>query len=217
MSAASPVSSTMRLSRAVAAVPPSGIREFFDVVSQMEDVISLGVGEPDFGTAWRVREAAIYGLEQGRTTYTANSGLLDLRSAVASSLAGRYGLEYDPEDEILITVGVSEGLDLALRAVLDPGDEVLIPEPSYVSYGPCTLLAGGSPIYVPAGRESDFEVSVDEIARRIGPRTRAILIGYPNNPTGAVMPRAELERLARLAAERDLLVISDEIYDRLVY
>jgi aminotransferase len=206
-----------RLSRRVTELPPSGIRRFFDLITTLEGVISLGVGEPDFTTPWHIREAAIHSLERGYTMYTSNLGLPDLRRAIARHLAGRYGVEYDPDAEILVTVGVSEGLDLALRAVLDPGDEVLIPEPSYVSYGPCALLAGGTPVYVPASRESDFEVSVDEIARRITPRSRAILIGYPNNPTGAVMPRAELERLARLAAERDLLVISDEIYDRLVY
>jgi aminotransferase len=206
-----------RLSRRVADLPPSGIRRFFDLITTLEGVISLGVGEPDFTTPWHIREAAIHSLERGYTMYTSNLGLPELRRAVARHLAERYEVQYDPDAEVLITVGVSEGLDLALRAVLDPGDEVLIPEPSYVSYGPCTLLAGGTPVYVPAGRERDFEVSVDEIARRVSPRTRAILIGYPNNPTGAVMPRAELEQLARLAAERGLLVVSDEIYDRLVY
>jgi aminotransferase len=206
-----------RLSRRVADLPPSGIRRFFDLITTLEGVISLGVGEPDFTTPWHIREAAIHSLERGYTMYTSNLGLPELRRAIARHLVQRYDVQYDPDTEILVTVGVSEGLDLALRAILDPGDEVLIPEPSYVSYGPCTLLAGGTPVYVPASRETDFEVSVDEIERRITPRTRAILIGYPNNPTGAVVPRAELERLARLAAERDLLVISDEIYDRLVY
>ena len=217
MSAAAPVSSTMRLSRAVAAVPPSGIRQFFDVVSQMEDVISLGVGEPDFGTAWRVREAAIYGLERGRTTYTANSGLLDLRSAVASSLADRYGLEYDPEDEILITVGVSEGLDLALRALLDPGDEVLIPDPAYVAYPPCVSLAGGVPVWVPAPARDGFIPQADELERRITPRTRVLLLNYPGNPTGAVPDRAALDAIADVVRRHDLVVVSDEIYDRLSY
>src|SRR5829696_4392839 len=167
MSAASHVHSTMRLSRVVTAVPPSGIREFFDVVSQMEDVISLGVGEPDFGTAWRVREAAIYGLERGRTTYTASSGLFELRRAIASSLTRRYRLDYDPEHEILITVGVSEGLDLALRALLDPADEVLISDPAYVAYPPCVSLAGGVPIWVPALTEDGFIPRAEELERRI--------------------------------------------------
>jgi aminotransferase len=217
MSPASHVSSTMKLSRAVTAVPPSGIRQFFDVVSQMEDVISLGVGEPDFGTAWRVREAAIYGLERGRTTYTANSGLFDLRSAVASSLAGRYGLEYDPEAEILITVGVSEGLDLALRALLDPGDEVLIPDPAYVAYPPCVSLAGGVPVWVPAPARNGFIPPTDELEKRITPRTRVLLLNYPGNPTGAVPDRAALTAIADVVRRHDLVVVSDEIYDRLSY
>jgi aminotransferase len=217
MSAAAQVSSTMRLSRAVTAVPPSGIRQFFDVVSQMEDVISLGVGEPDFGTAWRVREAAIYGLERGRTTYTANSGLLDLRSAVAKFLAGRYGLEYDPEDELLITVGVSEGLDLALRALLDPRDEVLIPDPAYVAYPPCVSLAGGVPVWVPAPARDGFIPQADELERQITPRTRVLLLNYPGNPTGAVPDRDALNAIADVVRRHDLVVVSDEIYDRLSY
>ena len=169
-------SGALRLSRAVESVPPSGIRQFFDVVARMEDVISLGVGEPDFGTAWRVREAAIYGLERGRTTYTANSGLLELRTAIAASLAGRYGLDYDPERELLITVGVSEGLDLALRALLDPGDEVLIPDPAYVAYPPCVSLAGGVPVWVPAPAGDGFVPRAEALERAITPRTRVLLL-----------------------------------------
>lgn len=206
-----------RLARRVAELPPSGIRRFFDLLSTLDDVISLGVGEPDFVTPWHIREAAIHSLERGYTMYTSNHGLIELRRAVARHLEHLYGVRYDPASEILITVGVSEGLDLALRALVDPGDEVLIPEPSYVSYGPCTQLAGGSPVYVPARLSDDFRVDPAELAKRITPRTRAILIGYPNNPTGAVMPRSELEKVARLAAEHDLIVLSDEIYDRLVY
>jgi aminotransferase len=225
MSAESEVGSTegrpagvaVRLSRAVEAVPPSGIRQFFDVVTRMEDVISLGVGEPDFGTAWRVREAAIYGLERGRTTYTANSGLLELRTAIARALDRRYGLAYDPDGEILITVGVSEGLDLALRALLDPGDEVLIPDPAYVAYPPCVSLAGGVPVWVPAGAEDGFIPRADELARRITPRTRVLLLNYPGNPTGAVPSRAALDAIAAVVREHDLVVVSDEIYDRLSY
>ena len=208
---------SVRLSRAVEAVPPSGIRQFFDVVSRMEDVISLGVGEPDFGTAWRVREAAIYGLERGRTTYTGNSGLLELRRAVSRALTARYGLDYDPESELLITVGVSEGLDLALRALLDPGDEVLIPDPSYVAYPPCVSLAGGVPIWVPTAAEDGFVPRAEEIARRITPRTRALLLNYPGNPTGAVPDRAALAAIADVVRAHDLVVVSDEIYDRLSY
>ncbi|HEV8637716.1 MAG TPA: aminotransferase class I/II-fold pyridoxal phosphate-dependent enzyme [Chloroflexota bacterium] len=206
-----------RLARRVAELAPSGIRRFFDLISTLDGVISLGVGEPDFVTPWHIREAAIHSLERGYTMYTSNQGLIELRRAVARHLERLYRVSYDPAGEILITVGVSEGLDLALRALIDPGDEVLIPEPSYVSYGPCTQLAGGRPVYVPARRERDFRVDPAEVAKRVGPRTRAILIGYPNNPTGAVMPRRELEKIARLAAERDLVVLSDEIYDRLVY
>ena len=206
-----------RLSRRVAELPPSGIRRFFDLLASLDDVISLGVGEPDFVTPWHIREAAIHSLERGYTMYTSNHGLVELRRAVAKHLEHLYGVSYDPGSEILITVGVSEGLDLALRALIDPDDEVLIPEPSYVSYGPCTQLAGGTPVYVPARLEDEFRVDPAEIARRITPRTRAILIGYPNNPTGAVMPRGELEKIARLAEQHDLIVLSDEIYDRLVY
>jgi len=211
------MSAPLKLSRAVEAVPPSGIRQFFDVVTRMEDVISLGVGEPDFGTAWRVREAAIYGLEQGRTTYTANSGLLTLRSAISSSLTQRYSLEYDPEDEILITVGVSEGLDLALRALLDPGDEVLIPDPAYVAYPPCVSLAGGVPVWVPAHAGDGFVPRGDELERRITPRTRVLLLNYPGNPTGAVPDRPALDAIADVVRRHNLVVVSDEIYDRLSY
>lgn len=213
----SPSGNQLRLSRVVEAVPPSGIRHFFDVVSRMEDVISLGVGEPDFGTAWRVREAAIYGLERGRTTYTSNSGLLELRSAISAALAARYGLEYDPERELLITVGVSEGLDLALRALLDPGDEVLIPDPAYVAYPPCVSLAGGVPVWVPATAADGFVPRADALERAITPRTRALLLNYPGNPTGAVPDRAALEGIAGVVRRHGLAVVSDEIYDRLSY
>ena len=207
----------MKLSRAVEAIPPSGIRRFFDVVSQMDDVISLGVGEPDFGTAWRVREAAIYGLERGRTSYTANSGLLELRQAIAAALRGRYGLEYDPAHEVLVTVGVSEGLDLALRALLDPGDEVLVAEPCYVAYPPCVALAGGVPVSLPTSAADGFVPRADVAERLVTPRTKAIVLNTPSNPTGAVLGRAALEALADVARRHDLLVISDEVYDRLSY
>jgi aminotransferase len=209
--------STLRLSQAVEAVPPSGIRQFFDVVSRMEDVISLGVGEPDFGTAWRVREAAIYGLERGRTTYTSNSGLLELRRAISGALSQRYGLQYDPEQEILITVGVSQGLDLALRALLDPGNEVLIPDPAYVAYPPCVSMAGGVPVWIPTYAEDGFTPRADEIERRITPQTRVLMLNYPGNPTGAVPDRAALEAIADVVRRHDLVVVSDEIYDRLSY
>jgi aminotransferase len=207
----------MKLARAVQGIPPSGIRRFFDVVSQMDDVISLGVGEPDFGTAWRVREAAIYGLERGRTTYTANHGLLELRRAVAGHLRRRFGLDYDPGSQVLITVGVSEALDLALRALLDPGDEVIVPEPCYVAYPPCVLLAGGVPVPLATRAEDGFVPRAEAVAALVTPRTRALLLNYPNNPTGAAPTREELLALAEVARRHDLVVISDEIYDRLCY
>jgi aminotransferase len=207
----------MRVSRILDSIPPSGIRRFFDIVSQMEDVISLGVGEPDFITPWRIREAAIYSLERGYTQYTSNWGLLELREEVARLLDRRYGLEYRPEGEILITVGVSEGLDLALRAILNPGDEVLIPEPCYVSYRPNTLLAFGVPVPVGSDASTGFRVSIEALERAITPRTRAVLLNYPNNPTGATLRRPDLEKLAALAERHDLLVISDEIYAELTY
>jgi len=207
----------MRVSRVLQAIPPSGIRRFFDIVSQMDDVISLGVGEPDFVTPWRIREAAIYSLERGYTQYTSNWGLLELRQEIARLLDRRHGLEYRPEGEVLVTVGVSEGLDLALRAVLNPGDEVLIPEPCYVSYGPNTLLAGGVPVSIPSDAASGFRVSPERLEAAITPRTRALLLNFPNNPTGATLRRPDLERLAALAERHDLLVISDEIYSELTY
>ncbi|MBI2321640.1 MAG: aminotransferase class I/II-fold pyridoxal phosphate-dependent enzyme [Chloroflexi bacterium] len=206
-----------RLAERVRAIPPSGIRRFFDLLSSMQEVISLGVGEPDFVTPWHIREAAIYALERGETSYTSNDGLLELREALARHLDERYGVAYDPQTELLITIGVSEALDLALRAILDPGDEVLVPEPCYVSYVPGVMLAGGVPVTVPTRAEDGFAVRVEELAARLTARAKALLIGYPNNPTGAVMTRDQLAQVAAFAAEHDLLVISDEIYDRLVY
>ncbi|MBA3414932.1 MAG: aminotransferase class I/II-fold pyridoxal phosphate-dependent enzyme [Chloroflexia bacterium] len=183
----------------------------------MDDVVSLGVGEPDFGTAWRVREAAIYGLERGRTSYTGNSGLLELRQAVAAHLRRRYGLGYEPDGEILISVGVSEGLDLAMRALLDPGDEVIVPQPCYVAYPPCVALAGGVPVAVGATADEGFVPQAAALRAAVGPRTRAILLNYPGNPTGAVPDETALRAIAAVAAEHDLIVVSDEIYDRLSY
>jgi aminotransferase len=205
------------LSEAVLSVPPSGIRRFFDIVAEMDDVISLGVGEPDYVTPWRVREAAIYSLEKGFTNYTSNYGLLELRREIARMLHDRYGLVYDPARQVLITVGVSEGLDTAFRALLNPGDEVLVPEPCYVSYMACVRFAGGCPVPVPTRAETQFRVQPGEIAARITRRTKAILLGYPNNPTGATMNRAELQAIMDLAVEHDLYVLSDEIYERLSY
>jgi aminotransferase len=205
------------LNSVIAACPPSGIRRFFDIAAEMDDVISLGVGEPDFVTPWRVREAGIYALEQGYTTYTSNAGLPRLRELICADLGKRYGADYDPGDECLITTGVSEGLDLALRVLLNPGDEVIVPEPCYVAYEPCVAFAGGTPVRVPTRWEDGFAVDADVVAAAITPRTKAILIGSPANPTGAVQPRAALEALVALAEKHDLYLISDEIYDRLTY
>jgi aminotransferase len=205
------------LNSVIAACPPSGIRRFFDIAAEMDDVISLGVGEPDFVTPWRVREAGIYALEHGYTTYTSNAGLPRLRELICADLASRYGATYDSGTECLITTGVSEGLDLALRVLLNPGDEVIVPEPCYVAYEPCVAFAGGTPVRVPTRWEDDFAIDADVVAAAITPRTKAILIGSPANPTGAVQPRAALEALVRLAEEHDLYLVSDEIYDRLTY
>jgi len=207
----------MRLSSRVTSIPPSGIRRLFDIVAQMEDVISLGVGEPDFGTAWRVREAAIFGLERGRTSYTGNSGLLELRVAIADHIRHRHQVAYDPTNEVLVTVGVSEGLDLALRSLLEPGDEVLLPQPWYVAYPACVSLAGGVPVAVPTRSANGFVPHPDDIVAAITPRTRVLLLNYPSNPTGAVPDRDTLTAIARIAEQHDLVVITDEIYDRLSY
>ncbi len=203
----------------VVAMPPSGIRRFFDVASQMEGVISLGVGEPDFATPWTIRESAIWAIERGITNYTSNHGMLELRNAITRQIAKRDGVNYDPKTECLITVGVSEGLDLALRAILNPGagEEVLIPEPCYVSYAPNAGLAGGVPVPVPTRPKNGFHVTVEELRARVTPRSRALLINYPNNPTGASLTGTELREIAAFAEEYDLIVLSDEIYSRLNY
>jgi aminotransferase len=198
-------------------ISPSGIRKFFDLITSMEGVISLGVGEPDYATPWHIREAAIYSLEKGHTMYTSNLGMPELRRELAGYLKDSYNLDYDPETELLITVGVSEALDLAARAILNPGDEVIMPDPCYVSYPPCVILAGGTPVMVPTTQDNNFEVSAADIEARITSKTKAILIGYPANPTGAVMPREKLEKVADVARRHRLPVISDEIYSRLVY
>ncbi|MGQ0575249.1 MAG: aminotransferase class I/II-fold pyridoxal phosphate-dependent enzyme [Pseudonocardia sp.] len=205
------------LNSVIAACPPSGIRRFFDIAAEMDDVISLGVGEPDFVTPWRIREAGIYALEHGYTTYTSNHGLLRLRELICADLGSRYAARYDPRTECLITTGVSEGLDLALRVLLEPGDEVIVPEPCYVAYQPNVTFAGGVPVPVPTRWEDDFAVDPAVVEAAITPRTKAILVGSPANPTGAVQPRAALEALVALAERHDLYLVSDEIYDRLTY
>jgi aminotransferase len=196
---------------------PSGIRKFFDLLLGMEGVISLGVGEPDYSTPWNIREAAIQSLEKGVTMYTSNSGIMELRQELGKYLRSHYGTRYDPEGEILITVGVSEALDLAMRAILDSGDEVIIPDPCYVAYDACVIMAGGVPVMVPTREEDGFELDAGAVEDRITPRTRAILIGYPSNPTGAVMSRDRLLDITDVARKHGLMVISDEIYARLVY
>ena len=204
-------------SRIVSSVPPSGIRKFFDLAQSMHGVISLGVGEPDFPTPWSAREAAIHALEHGATTYTSNSGLLELREAVCTDLADRYGVRYRPEDECLITSGVSEGLDLTLRALLNPGDEVIVPEPCYVAYAPCVAFAGGVPVPVALDPAQAYRLDPQLIGAAVTERTKAVLFGSPSNPTGSAQSAADLAALATLAVEQDLWLLSDEIYDRLTY
>ena len=198
-------------------VSPSGIRKFFDLLAGMEGVISLGIGEPDYATPWHISEAAVKSLERGYTMYTSNSGMPELRQELARHLKNSCGVEYDPATEILITVGVSEALDLTMRALLNPGDEVIMPDPHYVAYDACVSLAGGEPVMVPTAEASSFEVSAGDIESRINRKTKAVHIGYPANPTGAVMSREKLLEIAELAKRRRLVVVSDEIYSRLVY
>ena len=206
-----------RISPMVRSIPPSGIRRFFDIVAEMSGVVSLGVGEPDFITPWHIRESCVHGLQRGYTSYTSNYGLLELRQEIARMIENDYGVSYDPKCEALVTVGVSEALDLAMRALLSPGDEVLVPEPCYVSYQACVTLAGGIPVSVASTREHEFRVTVDQLTAALTPRTKALLIGYPNNPTGTVMSREDLLSIAQFAEKHDLIVISDEIYANLTY
>ena len=204
------------VSKLVNRLSPSGIRKFFDLASK-EGVISLGVGEPDYATPWHISEAAIRSLEKGYTMYTSNSGIPELREETVRYLKNMYGVDYNPSNEILITVGVSEALDLTMRAILNPGDEVIMPDPHYAAYDSCVILAGGEPVMVPTSEENGFEVDAAEIEARITDKTKAILIGYPTNPTGAVMTRDKLLAIAEVAQQYNLLVVSDEIYARLVY
>jgi aminotransferase len=206
-----------RISPKVKAIPPSGIRRFFDIVAETKGVVSLGVGEPDFVTPWHIRESCVYGLQKGYTAYTSNAGLLELREEIVRHISAKYDVCYDPRQEALITVGVSEALDLAMRAIISPGDEVLVPEPCYVSYKACVSLAGGTPVTVSTTLENEFRITVSQLEECVTPRTKALLIGYPNNPTGAVLSREQLAAIARFAEKHDLIVISDEIYGDLTY
>ncbi len=198
-------------------VPPSGIRRYFDLASDIDGVISLGVGEPDFVTPWHIREACIHSLECGETSYTSNYGLIELREELSKDYSDKYGVSYDPESEILVTSGVSEGLDVAIRAITNPGDEIIIPQPSYVAYVPSVMFAGGVPVIIPTKLENNFKLTPEELEAAITPKTKAVLMNYPNNPTGATMGKADFEAIADIVCEHDIMVISDEVYDCLTY
>ena len=205
------------LSDKIVSIPPSGIRKFFDIVGEMPDAISLGVGEPDFDTPWHIREEGIYSLEKGRTFYTSNSGLKELREEIVRYLERRIHVSYDPLREVLITVGGSEGIDAAFRAMLNPGDEVLIPQPSYVSYEPCAVLADGVPVIIELKEENEFRLTKEELLAAITDKTKILVLPFPNNPTGAIMEKEDLEAIAEVCIEKDIFVLSDEIYSELSY
>ena len=205
------------LSKTIVTIQPSGIRKFFDIVNEMEDAISLGVGEPDFDTPWHIRDEGIYSLEKGRTFYTSNAGLKELKIEIAKYLFRNYDLQYDYQHEIVVTVGGSEAIDIAMRAMLDPGDEVLIPMPSYVSYLPCAVLANGVPVPINLKAENDFRLTAEELEAAITPKTKLLVMPFPNNPTGAIMEKKDLEAVAEVVKKHDLFVISDEIYSALTY
>ena len=205
------------MSEKIVAIPPSGIRKFFDIVSEMKDAVSLGVGEPDFDTPWHIREEGIYSLEKGRTFYTANAGVKELRQEISAYVERRMGVSYDPVKEVMVTVGGSEAIDAAMRAMLDPGDEVLIPQPSFVSYMPCTILADGKPVVICLEEKDQFKLTPEKLLEKITPKTKLLVLPFPNNPTGAVMDRQELEQIARIVEEKDLFILSDEIYAELTY
>ncbi len=205
------------LNRVASSIPPSGIRKFFDIVTTMEDAISLGVGEPDFDTPWHIREEGIYSLEKGKTFYTSNAGLFELRDEICKYQKRRFGLDYDYLTESIVTVGGSEGIDVTLRAICNPGDEVLVPEPSFVCYKPCVAFTGATPVPIPLQAKNDFRLTREEVEAYLTPKTKAILISFPSNPTGAFMSKEDLQPIADVAIEHDLLVISDEIYAELTY
>ena len=205
------------LSRRVQNLQPSGIRKFFDLLQNMEDTISLGVGEPDFQTPWHIRDAGVYSLEKGFTRYTSNAGLMELRREIAAYMSRRYQLNYRPDGEVLVTVGGSEGLDLAFRCLIDPGDEVIIPVPSFVCYGPLVEMAGGVPVYLEMRAEEEFKVTPEDLKPLLTPRTKVLLLPFPSNPTGGVMERSDLEKIAKLLEGTEIMVVSDEIYGELTY
>lgn len=205
------------LSDTIVTIPPSGIRKFFDIVSEMKDAISLGVGEPDFDTPWHIRDEGIYSLEKGRTFYTSNTGLKELKMEICRYLKRRFDVSYDYSTEVLVTVGGSEAIDIALRAMLNPGDEVLIPQPSYVSYTPCTILAGGVPVVIELEEKDRFRLTKEKLLEKITPKTKVLILPFPNNPTGSIMEPKDLAEIAKVVKEYDLFVISDEIYAELTY
>lgn len=205
------------LSKTITEIKPSGIRKFFDIASERKDTISLGVGEPDFDTPWHIRDEGIYSLEKGKTFYTSNLGLIELREEINNYLKRRFDVCYDPKSEIIITVGGSEAIDIGLRAMLDPGDEVLIPQPSYVSYEPCTILAGGVPVIIELKNENEFRLTKEELLAAITDKTKVLILPFPNNPTGAIMEKKDLEDIAKICIEKDIFVMSDEIYSELTY
>ncbi|OLA78134.1 MAG: aromatic amino acid aminotransferase [Candidatus Melainabacteria bacterium 35_41] len=205
------------LSKTVESIEPSGIRKFFDIVSEMKDAISLGVGEPDFDTPWHIRDEGIYALEKGKTFYTSNAGLKELRCEISNYLKRTQNITYNPMHEILVTVGGSEAIDIGLRAIINPGDEVIIPQPSYVSYVPCAVLAGAKPVIIDLKAENDFRLTPKELESAITNKTKVLILPYPNNPTGAIMEKNDLEAIAKIIKEKDILVMSDEIYSELTY
>ena len=201
----------------VVEIKPSGIRKFFDIVSEMKDAISLGVGEPDFDTPWHIRDEGIYSLEKGRTFYTSNAGLKELKIEICNYMKRKQNLEYNYNDEVIVTVGGSEAIDIALRAMLNPGEEVIIPQPCYVSYEPCTILAGGVPVIIDLKAENEFRLTAEELEAAITDKTKCLILAFPNNPTGAIMTKEDLEKIAKVIIEKDIIVISDEIYAELTY
>ena len=205
------------LSDTIVDIPPSGIRKFFDIVSEMKDAISLGVGEPDFDTPWHIREEGIYSLEKGRTFYTSNAGLKELKVEICNYLKRRCDVTYDADKEVMVTVGGSEAIDIALRAMLNPGEEVLIPQPSYVSYVPCTRLAGGVPVIIELEEKDQFRLTPEKLLEKLTDKTKILILPFPNNPTGAIMERKDLEAVAKIAIEKDIFIITDEIYSELTY